>query len=137
MGADSFNKSVQAGEVIKMKAITSIAASLGAVQVSQKTWDWMQQVGEENLVSATVTDAEAAMASVRFADEHRMLVEVACGATLAPAYNGDLRKYLGSGMSDEEWKNFNVVMVVCGGSHVSVDVLQQYREEYGREVTWA
>ncbi|KAH7632989.1 tryptophan synthase beta subunit-like PLP-dependent enzyme [Sordaria sp. MPI-SDFR-AT-0083] len=137
VGADSFNQSVQAGELVKMKAITSIAASLGALQVSRKTWEWRQQVGGKNLVSATVTDAEAAMASVRFADEHRMLVEVACGATLATAYNGDLRKYLGKGLSEEEWRNFNVVMVVCGGSHVSVDVLQQYKEEYGKEVTWA
>ncbi|KAK1778341.1 tryptophan synthase beta subunit-like PLP-dependent enzyme [Copromyces sp. CBS 386.78] len=137
VGADCFNQSVQAGKLVKIKGVTSIAASLGALQVSRKTWEWREQVGEENLVSATVTDAEAAMASVRFADEHRMLVEVSCGATLAPAYNGDLKKYMGKGLSDEEWKNVNVVMVVCGGSHISVDVLQQYREEYGKEVSWA
>ena len=143
VGADSFNQSVKAGELRMMKQMTSIAASLGALQVSRKTWEWYEQVGagagegEKNLVSATVTDAEAAMASVRFADEHRMLVEVACGATLATAYNGDLRRYMGEGMSDEEWKNFNAVLVVCGGSHVGVDVLRQYREEYGGEVTWA
>ncbi|EGO61165.1 hypothetical protein NEUTE1DRAFT_76967 [Neurospora tetrasperma FGSC 2508] len=137
VGADSFNQSVKAGELVKMKQITSIASSLGAVQVSKKTWEWSQMVGGENLVSATVTDAEAAMASVRFADEHRMLVEVSCGATLATAYNGDLRRYLGKGLSDEEWRNVNVVMVVCGGSHVSVDVLKAYREKYGPEIVWA
>lgn len=137
VGADSFNQSVKAGELVKMKAITSIAASLGALQVSKKTWEWREQVGGENLVSATVTDAEAAVASCRFADEHRMLVEVACGATLAAAYNGDLRKYLGKGLSEEEWRNVNVVMVVCGGSHVSVDVLAQYRDVYGPQVAWA
>ncbi|KAJ4414538.1 catabolic L-serine/threonine dehydratase, partial [Neurospora sp. IMI 360204] len=137
VGADSFNQSVKAGELVKMKAITSIASSLGAVQVSKKTWEWRQMVGGENLVSETVTDAEAAMASVRFADEHRMLVEVSCGATLATAYNGDLRRYLGKGLSDEEWRSVNVVMVVCGGSHVSVDVLKAYREAYGPEVAWA
>ncbi|KAL0465633.1 tryptophan synthase beta subunit-like PLP-dependent enzyme [Neurospora intermedia] len=137
VGADSFNQSVKAGELVKMKQITSIASSLGAVQVSKKTWEWSQMVGGESLVSATVTDAEAAMASVRFADEHRMLVEVSCGATLATAYNGDLRRYLGKGLSDEEWRNVNVVMVVCGGSHVSVDVLKAYREKYGPEIAWA
>ncbi|KAK1760849.1 catabolic L-serine/threonine dehydratase [Echria macrotheca] len=129
VGADSLNASVRAGKHVTLPAITSIAASLGATRVSDKTWEWAST--SEHLISVTVTDAEAAMACVRFLDDVRILVEVACGATLATVYNGDLRKHVGKGMSDLEWASKNVVVVVCGGSNANLDVLLGYREKYG------
>ena len=129
VGADSLNASVLAGEHIRLPAITSIAKSLGATRVSARSWEWA--CTSKHLISATVTDPEAAMACVRFLEDTRMLVEVACGATLATAYNGDLRRHLGKGLSDEEWATRNVVMVVCGGSNANIDVLQGYKLQYG------
>lgn len=137
IGADSLNSSAKKGEHVTLPGMTSIAASLGATRVSDKTWEWAEKYAlggegkEKKLISATVTDGEAAMACVRFADDARMLVEVSCGATLATVYNGDLRRYLGSGLSDEEWRKKNVVMVVCGGNNTNLATLERYREMYG------
>ncbi|KAK4127552.1 tryptophan synthase beta subunit-like PLP-dependent enzyme [Parathielavia appendiculata] len=133
VGAESLYASVLAGELVTLPAITSIATSLGARRVSQKTWEWAQTAGADKLISATVTDQEAAMACVRFLDDARILIEVACGATVATAYNGDLRRYLGKGLTDEEWARRNVVLVVCGGSNISWEILEKYKETYGRE----
>ncbi|KAM0328510.1 hypothetical protein ACHAQA_004917 [Verticillium albo-atrum] len=151
-GAHSLNASVEAGEHVTLPAITSIATSLGAVRVSPQTWAWAQrkavlgpQAERERAAAATgkarsapaglesvvVSDAEAAMACVRFADDARFVVEVACGATIAVCYNGALRARLGRGLSDEEWRGKNVVIVVCGGSNVSLDVLEGYKAKYG------
>ncbi|KAI1798774.1 tryptophan synthase beta subunit-like PLP-dependent enzyme [Daldinia bambusicola] len=139
VGADSLYQSVGAGELVALPAITSIATSLGAPRVSERTWRWAREAAS-HLRSAVVTDAEAAMASVRFADDERMLVEAACGATISTLYNGDLRRYIGGegekGVSDEEWRGKNVVVVVCGGVNVSAEILRRYEEKYAGEVKW-
>ncbi|KAL2128896.1 hypothetical protein VTI74DRAFT_8491 [Chaetomium olivicolor] len=131
-GAESLFASVQAGELVTLPGITSIATSLGARRVSEKTWEWVERA-RGDLISATVTDREAAMACVRFLDDARILIEVACGATVATAYNGDLRRYLGTGLTDEEWARKNVVLVVCGGSNTSWEILEKYKATYGIE----
>lgn len=133
VGAESLYASVQAGELVTLPGITSIATSLGARRVSEKTWEWVQRVGTDALISATVTDKEAAMACVRFLDDARILIEVACGATVATAYNGDLRRRLGKELTDEEWATRNVVLVVCGGSNISSEILEKYKATYGIE----
>ncbi|KAL2118384.1 hypothetical protein VTJ04DRAFT_8044 [Mycothermus thermophilus] len=135
-GADSLHASVRAGELVTLPAITSIATSLGARRVSEKTWEWWLrkgsgEEGEGTMLSVTVTDREAAEACLRFLDDARMLIEVSCGATLATVYNGGLRRWLGKGLSEEEWRRRNVVLVVCGGSNVSLGVLEGYKEKFG------
>jgi L-serine/L-threonine ammonia-lyase len=135
VGADSLNASVRAGEHITLPAMTSIATSLGAVRVSPQTWFHARDY-PEILKSLVVSDADAAISCVRFADDARMLVEPACGATLAPLYrSGMLRKELGGekGMSDEEWQKKNVVLVVCGGSGVTLNMLAKWRETYKQD----
>ncbi|KAH9845143.1 tryptophan synthase beta subunit-like PLP-dependent enzyme [Teratosphaeria destructans] len=54
-----------------------------------------------------------------------MLVEPACGVGLAVVYAG-LLPGLVEGFSPET----NVVVVVCGGSNVSWEMLEGYLEEY-------
>jgi L-serine/L-threonine ammonia-lyase len=132
IGADSLHASVVAGQHVTIPGITSIATSLGATRVSEKTWAWTQQCPDV-LESLVVSDADAAVSCVRFADDARILVEPACGATLAVAYNGELRQRLGKGLSDEEWAMRNVVLEVCGGSGVTLDILADYREKYASE----
>lgn len=46
-------------------------------------------------------------------------------------YKGDLRKYLGEGLSDDEWAQKNVVVVVCGGSNINLEMLEKYRKQFG------
>ncbi|KOS18480.1 Catabolic L-serine/threonine dehydratase [Escovopsis weberi] len=126
-GADSLNACVRAGAHVALPGITSIATSLGVSKVSEETWRWMQT---PNARSVVVSDADAAISCVRFADDARLLVEVSCGAALAALYRGDLRDTLGRGLSDDEWAQKNVVMIVCGGSGVSLHTLDAYREKY-------
>jgi L-serine/L-threonine ammonia-lyase len=147
-GADSLNASILAGEHVTIPGITSIATSLGCTHVSDKTWDWAKRKARLGgkpapadgppaaLEGVVVSDAEAATACVRFADDARFVVEPACGATIATAYNGDLRRVLGAGLSDEEWSRRSVVLVVCGGSNVNISVLEGYRQTYGSLVEW-
>ncbi|KAI5867297.1 pyridoxal-phosphate dependent enzyme [Durotheca rogersii] len=154
-GAESLHASLAAGRLVALPAITSVATSLGAPRVSERTFRWateeydyydddddgrrqQRQRQRRKLVSVVVTDAEAVAAAARFADDARMLVEVACGATLAVAYSGELRRLLAAeegrgheGFGDEEWARKNVVVIVCGGSNISLDLLRAYQEKFG------
>ncbi|KAK4148156.1 tryptophan synthase beta subunit-like PLP-dependent enzyme [Dichotomopilus funicola] len=134
VGADSLYASVQAGELVTLPGITSIATSLGARRVSEKTWEWVRKAGPEGMAFSTVPDGAAALACVRFLDDARIMIEVACGATVATAYNGDLRRHLGKGLSDQEWAGRNVVLIVCGGSNTSWEILEGYKQTYGAAV---
>ena len=55
-----------------------------------------------------------------------MLVELACGAALAAGYGDSLQRLVDNG----ELSLHNVVLVVCGGSAVSVDTLIQWKNTY-------
>lgn len=128
-GGDSLNASVKAGELVTLPAITTIATSLGATRVAEEAFAWTRRFGAD-LISAVVTDREAVVAMTRFLDDARILVESACGATIAAVYNGDLRNYLGKGLTDEDWADKNVVLVVCGGSNINLSMLEKYRKEF-------
>ena len=52
-----------------------------------------------------------------------MLVELACGAALAAGYGDSLQQLIDNG--ELSLHNGNVVLVVCGGSAVSVNTLIQ------------
>ena len=122
-GADSLNKSLKAGEHITLPGITSIATSLGARRVATKTYEHGQR---KNVTSVVLSDAEAAMGSWRFADDERFLVEVACGVSIAMCYDGRLKEYL-----PKLTKDSKVVVIVCGGSNMTIDMLVEYRKTYG------
>ena len=125
-GAESLAKSIEAGGTITLPAITSIATSLGARRVAETA---LQNAQEMKVRSVVVTDAEACLASCQFADDERILVEAACGASLALAYQPTrLRTLLGDMRTDSR-----VVIVVCGGINVTIDMLAGWREEFGRD----
>jgi L-serine/L-threonine ammonia-lyase len=126
-GADSLNTSLREGKHVTLPKITSIATSLGIVRVAERAYELAQQ---PNVTSIVLSDAEAAMGSVMFAEDEDMLVEVSCGAALAAVYNGELRKAMGSDMDDERWRNMKIVVAVCGGSDVTESLLEEYREKY-------
>lgn len=129
-GGDSLNASVAAGKLVTLPAITTIATSLGATRVAEEAFEWTRRAGD-GLISAVVTDKEAVVGVARFLDDARLLVESACGATIAPVYNGDLRRYLGGGLTDEQWAEKNIVVIVCGGSNISLEMLASYKAQFG------
>lgn len=113
-GAASLHAAVQAGELVTLPAITSIASSLGARRVAQQAFDWTRR---HDIRSVTVSDAQAVDACLRFADDLRTLVEPACGAALAVAYQhpqllAEFKKPL---------------IVVCGGIGVDMVKLQAWK----------
>lgn len=129
-GAESLNASLKEGKHIALPKITSIATSLGIVRVASRAYEMAQR---SNVTSLVLSDAEAAMGSVRFAEDENVLVEISCGVGLAAVYNGELRKAMGSDMSDEDWSEMKIVVAVCGGSDVTPDLLEKYRQKYSAE----
>ncbi|MFN8485698.1 MAG: pyridoxal-phosphate dependent enzyme [Anaerolineae bacterium] len=109
-GAASFAASLKAGRLVTLDRITSIATTLGAKTVTPQALAWAQQ---RPIASALVSDAQAVAACVAFADDHRILVEPACGASLAVAYEG----------MDILPGADPVVIIVCGGVGVDTRAL--------------
>jgi L-serine/L-threonine ammonia-lyase len=121
IGADSLNRSVKAGELITLPSITSKATSLGATRVAEQCFAYAR---EERVRSVTVTDDAAARACCYVADEDRLLVELACGASVALCFDGMLEETLGYSLNPSD----SVVVVLCGGNNVSVDLLGLWKK---------
>ncbi|KAG9232689.1 tryptophan synthase beta subunit-like PLP-dependent enzyme [Amylocarpus encephaloides] len=127
-GTASLSLSLQNASLSRLPKISSIATSLGAPQVAARAFELASKY-QSNVESVVLSDAEAAMGSVCFADDERVLVEAACGVSVATGYNGCIRERFGE-CSDREFAGKNVVVVVCGGSNVSLGVLEKYRGAY-------
>ncbi|TKA63772.1 hypothetical protein B0A55_10461 [Friedmanniomyces simplex] len=127
-GADSLAQSLEQGRLVTLPGITSLATSLGATRVSERTFELARKGRDSGRVrSCVLTDAEAAMGCWRFADDERTLVELACGVNVALCYGGRLEKALGRPVGREE----KVVIVVCGGQNVTTSMVEGWRREYG------
>lgn len=127
-GAHSLAHSLARNELSTLPAITSQATSLGATRVSSRTFELAQQhIPTGRVKTAVLSDAEAAMGCWRFAEDERVLVELACGVAVAVCYGGRLERVLGRKVSKEE----KVVIVVCGGSNVSTQMIEGWRREFG------
>jgi L-serine/L-threonine ammonia-lyase len=112
-GADSFAQSVLAGQRIELPAIISIATSLGARRISEHAFHCRKIHPINNVV---VSDTSAVSACQHFIDDHRIVVEPACGAALAVAYE-----------CMTEIQSFkSILIVVCGGATATVDQLNQW-----------
>ncbi len=106
---------------IKLDEVTGIATTLAAKQVCKKAFDLSQN---EQIISLTVTDEEALSACFKFLDDHRTLVEPACGATLSILYNKKIS------FSPNE----NILVIVCGGASISLEHLLAYSKNLGLEI---
>ncbi|XP_067015262.2 L-serine dehydratase/L-threonine deaminase isoform X2 [Anabrus simplex] len=125
-GAHCFNMSVNAKRVEPLDSITSIATSLGARTVPDEL---MATLSNFNVTSEVVTDAQAVSSCLQFADGEKTVVEPACGAALAAVYHGVLSRLEQEGHLD--LKSGPVLVVVCGGSVVSLALLQQWGVKLG------
>jgi L-serine/L-threonine ammonia-lyase len=112
-GADSLASSLRAKKLMSLEKITSIAVTLGCKRVADRAYDLAL---EHNISYQVVSDLDAVLAAIRFADDHRAIVEPACGATLSLVY--DKAPILDAYRS--------VLVIVCGGSGVSYELLQKW-----------
>ena len=102
---------------MRIDKIDTIASTLGALAVTSAVLDDRGIDVQSHLVS----DSDAVRACLRFLDEQRILVEPACGAALAAAYDRQSAR-----IADAS----RVCVIVCGGSAVSLDLLQGWRERF-------
>lgn len=112
-GAASFHAAAKAGQAVQLDQITSIATSLGAKRVCEQAVKWSQ---EHPIHSVLVTDKSAVGACESFLADHRVLVEPACGASLALAYD--------KAPALDAFET--VLVVVCGGATATVDQLRTW-----------
>jgi L-serine/L-threonine ammonia-lyase len=114
-GAASFAASVAAGRLETLPQITSIAITLGAKRVTPKLLEWTKH---HEITPFVVTDKSAVNACLSFADDLRVVVEPACGASLSVLYeHRDVLKGVDS-----------VLMIVCGGAGVSIQQLLEWQQ---------
>ena len=122
-GAASFAGAMRAGELITLDAVHTIAVTLGAKTVTPRALELAKQY---EIIPWLVTDRQALDACLRFADDHRVLVEPACGAALAAGYDRaePLAEFTLSSMQREP-----VVFIVCGGAGVNREMLAVWDRE--------
>lgn len=118
-GAQSLSAAIQNNGPYLLPKITSIARTLGASLVCNQAYTCTQT---HHLTSVVVTDGMAVDACAKFADDHRALVEPACGAGLAVVYQQleALKKF----------KSQPILVVVCGGNIVSLEMLAKWQAEH-------
>lgn len=126
IGADCFNAAVKAGKVVTLDDITSEAKCLGAKTVCKKAFEYSQS-SELTIISELVTDQQALQAVETFLDEERVLVEMACGASLAAVYSGVIHRLQNEGRLPTSLGP--VVVIVCGGSSVDMQQLYSLRQK--------
>jgi L-serine/L-threonine ammonia-lyase len=118
-GAASLAASIKANKLVTLPTIDTIALTLGAKRVTEQLFNWTKK---HKIVSLTVSDQQTVFACHRFIDDHRVLVEPACGAALAVVYD-----------KMKELKNFKrVLVIVCGGIGMSLELLNQYLQKFSQ-----
>ncbi|KAA8649060.1 hypothetical protein EYZ11_003704 [Aspergillus tanneri] len=91
-GTDSLATAVAQNSLVSLPKITSQATSLGAIRVSEKTFQYAVSPPAGIAVhSAVLSDADAARGVLRLVDDERVLVELACGVCVEAAV-GDAAK---------------------------------------------
>ncbi|KIX00104.1 uncharacterized protein Z518_10241 [Rhinocladiella mackenziei CBS 650.93] len=123
-GADSLNRSLHAGQIITLPRITSQATSLGVVRVSRKAFDYAKR---PNVTSIVLSDAEAARGCCLLAEHERMMVELTVGVNVPVCYGGLLQRVLGPRKALD--RSSKVVIVVCGGNDIDIEMLMDWRRE--------
>ncbi len=117
-GAASLHAAMAAGKPTELPAIETIAITMGARQVAERAFQWTK---EHPVQSVLLTDRQALSGCRRFADDHRRLVEPACGAALSAVYEGlvEARRPL---------------VVVCGGAGVNLEMLERWTAQLAEPI---
>lgn len=112
-GAASFHAALQAGHPVELERITSVATSLGARRVCDQAVRW---AALHPIRSVVISDRSALSACEQFLADHRLLVEPACGASLALPYE--------NAVALSEFPR--ILVVVCGGATASIDQIRDW-----------
>lgn len=83
--------------------------------------------GQFSISSLLVSDEESIQAIVDIVDQHRMLVEMSCSASLAAIYNGSVDKLLKS----KNVSSGDIVVILCGGSGINMEILENLKSVIG------
>lgn len=103
VGADSMVQSIQAGKIITLEAMTSIADSLGAKRVAEKTFE----IARKNVDGFfRVTDQETLDTLVELLQVEKLLVEPAAACSLAALTRHKTPSLAGK----------NVAVILCGAN---------------------
>lgn len=109
-GTASLNASLNAGKLVRLDKVSGIATTLAASQVCENAFKVASRLDVRSML---VSDAEALHACLRFLDDHRVLTEPACGASLSLLYDNKI-----SFTPDD-----NVLVIVCGGASIMLEGL--------------
>ncbi|KAH9901158.1 tryptophan synthase beta subunit-like PLP-dependent enzyme [Cubamyces lactineus] len=115
--------------VAHLAALTSKATSLGASSPSAAVVK-MALEREGDIRSVCITDEMAMQAALNFAEDHKMLVELACSTTIAPTYKRDVF----SKLVQMTGKVPTVVLVLCGGFKVSLNDMEDWRRAVAADI---
>ena len=116
-GTASFAQSVAANKQVTLEKVTGVATSLGANRVADQAFAWSQR---HDIRPYVVSDKEAIAACYRFAHDHHVLVEPACGTALSLLYHH--ANTLANCQS--------ICVIVCGGLGTNPEILQQACQEF-------
>ncbi len=116
-GAASFSKSVEAGKLIELDEINTIATSLGAKKVTSKALEYATQFTIETYVT---DDKSAFIACKDFFNEYHTLVEPACGAAISYITNEHTK------LSPTE----NILVIICGGVNMGLEKYLEYSNTF-------
>ncbi len=116
-GTASFAGTFKAGRIVKLKGINSVATSLGATSVTPHVLEILKT---NKIRSFVGSDKWAVSACRKFLDDHRVLVEPACGTALSAVYEN-------SPVLEDAGK---VMVVVCGGIGISFDKLSELEKKF-------
>ena len=115
-GAASLAAAMEAGEPVMLDEINTIANTLGAKKVAQAAY---AATKDYRVSSHIVSDRQALNACVQFLNDHRLLVEPACGAALSAVYQP----------APALLNKKNILVVVCGGMGVSLSQLTTWEQQ--------
>jgi L-serine/L-threonine ammonia-lyase len=115
-GADCLAQAMASGVNRPLPKITSVATSLGANMVAERAFRLSR---ERDVRSLVVSDLEALEACEQFLLDHRVLVEPACGASLAGLYSPRRRASL-EGLRAP-------LVVLCGGVTVTLEKIREWK----------
>lgn len=112
-GTASLHASIVAQQHVELDQVSGIATTLAAKKVCQNAFEVSQALEVRSLV---VSDQDTVDACLKFVDDHRILVEPACGATLSVLYDQAIQFK----PADQ------VLVIVCGGAGITLETLQAF-----------
>jgi L-serine/L-threonine ammonia-lyase len=103
-----------------------IYASKGAITLDPEP---LKGRSGRHLTEIRVDDAFAGAAAWQATDELNQLIELSCGVALVPAYQPSVLDHLVAkkGLAGK----LNVVIVVCGGSRIDLETIEEFKATYG------